>query len=115
MILTIAIAFFCIISFILYFTAISKFIEIEMHSDFTSSRKFLYFYFILGLAPFYFLYRDDTLMWTILKYIGIFIFARIMVNILLENESPEGLSILSMFTTAVAVVLIVTYFLIRKV
>lgn len=106
-----ALILFCLISFYMY-VAITQKVRDSKNiegSNFTNSSITMIFFYVLGLVPLYILYQNNSLIITILKFIGLSVATMIVTAMNFRKTGIGTLSLYSIILGVVSIVLLVIY------
>ena len=108
-----AIILCCLFSFFTYIAIISKVEDSKNLSGtiFTNSSIGMIIFFVLGLTPLYFLYQTNSILITILKFLGLSILILFLTVIIYRKNSVGSLSLNAIAFSAISILLIIIYIL----
>ncbi len=108
-----AIIICCLFSFFTYIAIISKVEDSKNLSGtiFTNSSIGMIIFIVLGLTPLYFLYQTNSILITILKFLGLSILILFLTAIIYRKNSVGSLSLNAIAFSAISILLIIIYIL----
>ena len=108
-----AIILCCLFSFFTYIAIISKVEDSKNLSGtiFTNSSIGMIIFIVLGLTPLYFLYQTNSILITILKFLGLSILILFLTVIIYRKNSVGSLSLNAIAFSAISILLIIIYIL----
>jgi hypothetical protein len=108
-----AIILCCLFSFFTYIAIISKVEDSKNLSGtiFTNSSIGMIIFIVLGLTPLYFLYQTNSILITILKFLGLSILTLVLTAIIYRKNSVGSLSLNAIAFSAISILLIIIYIL----
>ena len=108
-----AIILCCLFSFFTYIAIISKVEDSKNLSGtiFTNSSIGMIIFIVLGLTPLYFLYQTNSILITILKFLGLSILILFLTAIIYRKNNVGSLSLNAIAFSAISILLIIIYIL----